>query len=394
MAIGSITKEFPFEQVVATLNGIRPGMTYGELREFAARHTHRDIPGAIRNRWLLINQRQVIQYDLLLSTANADGFDSAKVRKIMYFLFAMRDVRILRFIKEKIADRQGHWRVSALKNKSNADFFLNWFEENPSKKARSNFERFLVEIGILDGDQIDLDLADGWLPVALAVAAQYENNAQRRKEMTTTPAEYLIKNQLNFLANASPEELRGGVTVTTVGLDDPLEDDSIPSEAPTSRGTVWHRRRPRASDRQSTQATIDLVARERANGAHWELESLLAEAIRTAGHEPKFNSNVDMFFTVDVDGLLAEMKSCHRRNLHSQVRKGISQLLEYRYRYREQLGENLTLLLVLETRPADDQEWLLDYVESLGIVVAWKDEGRLATPSAVPAILHQIIHAV
>lgn len=93
--------------------------------------------------------------------------------------------------------------------------------------------------------------------------------------------------------------------------------------------------------------------------------------------------------------VLVEIKSCHRGNLHSQVRRGVAQLFEYRFRYRALLGENPVLVLIIETAPAYDQRWLREYLESLGILLAWKDSqaNRLVTASPIPAQLEGIVTA-
>ena len=38
--VGSLTKEFPLDQVDETIGLVRPGMTYQELRRDAERSTH------------------------------------------------------------------------------------------------------------------------------------------------------------------------------------------------------------------------------------------------------------------------------------------------------------------------------------------------------------------
>ena len=49
---GSLTKEFPFDQIKRTILAIVPGMTIAKLEEFAANRTHRNIPILLANRYL------------------------------------------------------------------------------------------------------------------------------------------------------------------------------------------------------------------------------------------------------------------------------------------------------------------------------------------------------
>jgi hypothetical protein len=316
----------------------------------------------------------------------------------MYFEFAMRDQRIGRFICERIAAPSGRWRHTQLVNKANANFFAEFLEPAPAAKARSNFERFLVEAGIFDEHthEIHLELDDGWLTDAMRVAAQHEPNAARRRLMISKPKQYLVQNNLQGLVNATREELLAiNVGETAIAEEDPLEDDVLDSgEAATDASRPWNRSRPRATDRSTASATLNLVARERAARSHWELEKLLADVARSLNIKPQYNNNIDMHFPINEFVVLAEMKSCHGRNLHGQVRRGISQLLEYRYRYRAVLGENVALLLLLETRPTGRSAWLSDYAASLGIVIAWKENDRIVTGVVIPTALSRVVFPV
>jgi hypothetical protein len=136
-----------------------------------------------------------------------------------------------------------------------------------------------------------------------------------------------------------------------------------------------------------------VVARERANQAHHNLERIMAAAAERQGWEPQFNEQVDLFFETAWSTVLAEMKSCCETNVHAQVRRGISQLFEYEFVYSETLGEDVAEVLVLEVRPRDSQAWILDYVEYLGITLIWKNEtdNRLETAMAIPDALSGVV---
>lgn len=85
-----------------------------------------------------------------------------------------------------------------------------------------------------------------------------------------------------------------------------------------------------------------------------------------------------MYFATGDGTVLVEIKSCDGGNVHSQIRKGISQLFEYRYIYKKELGRSPLLVLILETEPIEGKAWLVDYVGSLGVVLVWKASNAAA----------------
>lgn len=315
----------------------------------------------------------------------------------MYFVWAIRDERLRRFICEVVANEQGKWRIRELVKKTNAEFFRHWFPKPSTtpQKARSNIEFFLTKAGIFDpyGKAVRLELGDGWLVDAMQVAAQHERNPAQRKAMASAPGEWLISHRWNGLANAQPEELR------TLGefapaYTEPLEDDDldIVPGAPTE-GRKWVEYRIATSGKTSKQIITNEVARERASKSHLELERLAAAAAQRQGYEPRCNNNIDMYFKTPGGTVLAEMKSCHERNIHSQIRRGVGQLLEYQFVYRTLLGEPVAALLVIETRPPGGKAWLVDYLRTLGITLAWREPRatRLLTTTAIPALLTGLV---
>jgi hypothetical protein len=392
---GSPTKEFPIDRIDATLRLITPGMTYSELRDRARVHTHVDIPGVLRKRFLLVGQDQV-EDDLFLSVANAEGLGSLRVRKIMYFLWMYRSAPHRRFVCEIVADRNGHWRTNNLTRKANFSFFQNFYSESTAIKARSNFEYFLTEVGIyrpLD-NSVHLELDDGWLPDAVAVAAQHEGDRDRRQAMLANPVEFLISNGLHGLANASPSELREMSPNTPLDAA-PMEDEEIDFDEPRRASSRrWNRTAPNPASRRVAVHSRDPVQIERATLAHYRLELLLSQSAVEQGYEPRENRHIDMYFvTSTASTVLAEIKSCHRNNLHAQVRRGISQLLEYRFVYRHVLGTDTTPVLVLEMQPPRDKRWLVEYTQTLDILIAWRDPfaDRLVTGGPVPAALNGVV---
>lgn len=129
----------------------------------------------------------------------------------------------------------------------------------------------------------------------------------------------------------------------------------------------------------------DLAKQERANVAHTHLVNLVADRIRKAGGVPKSNSIIDLATKIEND-FIFEMKSLTTTNCRSQIRKGISQLYEYRYL---ESNPSAQLVLVLEAPVDTKTEWMLQYLESdRGISVVWDGNdnlyGSVATRSKMP----------
>lgn len=98
---------------------------------------------------------------------------------------------------------------------------------------------------------------------------------------------------------------------------------------------------------------------DRANHAHTQLVNMVAGRISEAGGIPRFNPFIDLAARITHDYIF-EMKSTTETNVKSQIRRGISQLYEYRYIENK---PNAKLILVLENPLAVNNRWLLDYVE-------------------------------
>lgn len=382
---GSLTKEPPLARLDETIQAIQPGMSYNQLLEYAREHTHRDAPGLVRKRFLLLDRDGTLVFDKFLSLISTEPIDTLYVRKIMFFTWAFRDDRVRRFICERIAGANGKWRVNQLLNKNNAEFFEEWLKPATSRKARSNIEFFLVdETHIVDRQsrEVNLNLGDGWLFAAVSIAAQHEPDPVERRRLVDSPVEYLIHHKLTALANATAAELTE-LGKPSVEATLPLEDADIGALLPIAPGKDWNRRMPRRTDKQTTQSYIDLVSRERANRSHHLLERITVEAAKHLNYQPMYNENVDLYFETPQGTVLAEMKSCDSKTVHSQIRRGVSQLLEYRYVYQDVIGENPTLALIIETKPPRDKAWLIDFLASLDITLAWKTPWQETLVSSV-----------
>lgn len=98
---------------------------------------------------------------------------------------------------------------------------------------------------------------------------------------------------------------------------------------------------------------------ERAVNSHISLVNLVARRIREAGAIPKSNQLIDLAARLDKDYIF-EIKSISEDNVRSQVRKGMSQLYEYRYLQNK---PDARLILVIEKPLGVSQSWMLDYLE-------------------------------
>ena len=124
------------------------------------------------------------------------------------------------------------------------------------------------------------------------------------------------------------------------------------------------------------------IRRQKSNLEHKLILQQLEEYLESKGCNPLENEHIDLFAKIPNNGnFLFEVKSISSTNLLSQTRKGVSQLYEYRYRYQEKIGYNVSLCLVLPERPSEI-DWLEDYLcldREIG-VIWFNNEGKLEYP--------------
>lgn len=123
-----------------------------------------------------------------------------------------------------------------------------------------------------------------------------------------------------------------------------------------------------SSLRSKIQFEVEAARRERANVMHERLRSLLAKKIKNCGSLPTFNRYIDLATRINDTHFIIEVKTSNA-NVHSQIRKGISQLYEYRY---IQCLPDAKLVLLIENPPTGRNAWLLDYLQTdRGVYVIW-----------------------
>jgi hypothetical protein len=138
------------------------------------------------------------------------------------------------------------------------------------------------------------------------------------------------------------------------------------------RGTL---RLTEANRKPSHISIADPVALERADTQHYWLERAIASLCSANNIEPLTNRHIDLLVQSDSASIVFEMKSCAPGDISAPLRRGVSQLLEYRYLYRNKLRPDVRLCVVIERRPRGSYEWLIGYLESLRIGLIWRNDG-------------------
>jgi len=129
-----------------------------------------------------------------------------------------------------------------------------------------------------------------------------------------------------------------------------------------------------ASKQEAIEYYVDRAKRERAVTSHETLVSLMAERLRQRGAIPKANRYVDLSARWEGDDYLFEMKSTTEDNPHSQIRRGLSQLYEYRY---IQNVKEAKLVLVIENPLPKQNRWMEDYlINDRGVLLVWDGNGK------------------
>jgi len=116
------------------------------------------------------------------------------------------------------------------------------------------------------------------------------------------------------------------------------------------------------------------------------LMDLVAAKIRKVGSIPKNNKFVDLSAAIDDGFYLFEMKSTTDANVHSQVRRAISQLYEYRYLQQVPAAK---LVVVIENPPPSEKKWIVDYVvNDRKLLIAWDgDKKTIKCPTGISSEL-------
>jgi hypothetical protein len=133
--------------------------------------------------------------------------------------------------------------------------------------------------------------------------------------------------------------------------------------------------------KQTVTVLIDQARRERAVNSHQMLTDLVASRLRDANAIPKANRYIDLAAKVSGENFLFEMKSTTDTNVQSQVRRGLSQL--YEYRYLQQI-EPAKLVLVIENPLPRPLSWIETYLRTdRNVLLVWDGNNRLSCSEEV-----------
>jgi hypothetical protein len=158
-----------------------------------------------------------------------------------------------------------------------------------------------------------------------------------------------------------------------------VEPERYPLEARPQVPPPPSERTDRRTDLADPEVTQ--VKRQRRNLAHKQITDKMDQLLRDLGAEPRINPHIDLFAAIPNDGrYIFEVKS-GGENYLDQIRKAVSQLYEYRFRYRPMVGNDVALCLVVP-EPPSRAPWLIDYLcQDREIALCWfTEDGRLSCP--------------
>ncbi|MFQ5869943.1 MAG: hypothetical protein ACE5JC_08590, partial [Candidatus Zixiibacteriota bacterium] len=144
------------------------------------------------------------------------------------------------------------------------------------------------------------------------------------------------------------------------------------------------------SARGLIKSAVRQAQRERASNAHIRLTNLVARKVRAAGSIPRRNRHIDLAASIKQELFIFEIKFLTELNVYSQIRRGISQLYEYRYL---QAVPSARLVLVIERPLSPGHQWISDYlINDRRILLAWdSDRDKLHCPPPLRSDLHFLL---
>lgn len=297
-------------------------------------------------------------------------------------------------INSKILPRLSDVKSILTKSRNNLLFPPNHFENrshilNHTDFIKSNRGVMSIRQPINEVDRKDLQRKFETL-CNLDVRFEGFDNATTEEELGKVISTGSWSNYFDSITTLSAEliEILANDTISNILESDVLNVTDSPKpkkDAPLTypfkkRGT---RISPSSNTSKKTQFAdpeVTKIKRQRSNLSHKLILQQLDEYLRGIGAEPYENEHIDLFAKIPRDGkFLFEVKSVFGNNLLSQTRKGISQLYEYRFRYKSEIGyDDITLCLVYPNEPSNIK-WLQEYLcTDRKVAVIWfSDEGEL-----------------
>jgi hypothetical protein len=369
--VSSLSKYFRVEHHYPLLADIRHDTPESEIRKKFGNILFQTAQGRY-----LITKNGVVVRDKLIDLIHEEGKLTERVKFVMYFLFMFRDKRYRDFLCNIVGRKDGKWDTDVFRK-----HHTSYFRHAGGHKAFTNLRQFLFQAGVLRETDLTVYMPDlsGWFPAAVEVSAQSISDTVARKGFLASPYSFLVRRRINALLNATPDELAGlEIDVPFEEAEDqlpPIEVEGDAGDVDTSDFRDWDRIPPaqrRGQDKY--QITSDPAVLERANYQHYVLESIVAGLCKERKMVVQTNRHIDLIATLGATSVLFEMKSCTEAGTRSQVRRAVSQLLEYRYLYQTKLGKDVRLCAVIERRPRKSAEWLLGYLAHLGMGLIWKND--------------------
>jgi len=191
---------------------------------------------------------------------------------------------------------------------------------------------------------------------------------------------------LSYLGVVSEDEGRYrvlGSSFSAPQLTTNLEEPLLPRSSLLSEYQIVAERARAAAS--TLTISIDEVRTERAANAHIRLVNLVAGRLARSGCVPHSSSLIDLATRVGDRSAIFEMKSITEDNARGQVRRGISQLYEYRFLQNLPGAE---LVLVLERQLPPTLQWMNEYMENdRGIRIVWDGSEELYASDPTRAAL-------
>lgn len=372
--VSSLSKYIRVEDHYRVLASIKHDVREGELRK----RFGDTLIATAKQRYLVTTGGRVIR-DKLIDLIHEEGHLTSKVKMVMYFLFMFRDRRYRDFICRVVGKDDGRWNPSVFRTAQHSSYFAG----AGGHKAFTNLRQFLLQIGILDEQEYTAHLAklNSWFPLAVEVAAQSIEDRTARQDFLASPHGFLIRYRINALLNTTPDELAklemGGTYEETENSLPLIELDEGVATLPGSDFRPWNRLPPaRRNDSDKYQTITDPVKLERANYQHYLLERLIVAICQKQKAVCHTNRHIDLLAKFGAATLICEMKSCTAAAVRPQLRRAVSQLLEYRYLYRHKLAKDVRLCAVIERQPRKSTQWLVGYLTELKIGLIWKNDEK------------------
>jgi hypothetical protein len=368
--VASLSKYIRVEKYYDLLSSITHDIPESQLRA----QFDPDLYTTAKARYLVV-ENGVVRRDKLVDLIHEEGTFTERVKMVMYFLFVFRDRRYREFVCRVVARQNGKWDTKVF-----SDSHSEFFEHAGGRKAFTNLRQFLCQTGIIEESSWAVHMPNPaeWFPVAAEIAAYSIEDAIARRNFVTSPHGFLIKNRINALLNTTPEDLSnlqlGGICEQSENLLPEIELPESSSTVEASDFKEWNRTSPLKRRRNSAVSITDPIALERADSQHFWLEERMFTLLKQNGLAAMTSKYVDLMIDRENTSVLFEMKSCRPGAVRPQIRRAVSQLLEYRFLYRKKLQPNVVLCAVVERKPRGKLTWMTGYLESLGICLIWRND--------------------